>query len=110
VINPFACILVCTCNCQVALAKRQRSDLCGLPSPASSCYYQCNHSKVEAVPLSALPKDTTSELVGLSSHYPFFMLNVKKGSCKYQLLKLLGQTRPGNRAQVYRLQGERFNH
>jgi len=27
-----------------------------------------NHTKVEAIPLSALPKDTTSELVGLSSH------------------------------------------
>jgi len=27
-----------------------------------------NHSKVEAIPLSALLKDTTSELAGLSSH------------------------------------------
>jgi len=32
--------------------------------------------QVEAIPLSALPKDTTSELAGLPSHYPFFMLNV----------------------------------
>jgi len=31
----------------------------------------CYHSKVEAIPLSALPKDTTNKLVGLSSHYPF---------------------------------------
>jgi len=32
----------------------------------SSCHYQSNHSKVEAIPLSALPsKDTTSELVGM---------------------------------------------
>jgi len=30
-----------------------------------------NHSKVEAIPLSALPKDTTSELAGLSLQYPF---------------------------------------
>jgi len=30
-----------------------------------------NHSKVEAIPLSALLKDITSELAGLSSHYPF---------------------------------------
>jgi len=37
---------------------------------------------VEAIPLSALPKDTTSELTGLSSHYPSFMLNVKQGSCE----------------------------
>jgi len=29
------------------------------------------------------PKGTTSELAGLSSHYPFFMLNVKQGSCEY---------------------------
>jgi len=27
-----------------------------------------------------LPKDTTSELAGLPSHYPFVMLNVKQGS------------------------------
>jgi len=32
-------------------------------SQAATCYYQANHSKVEAIPLSALPKDTTSELV-----------------------------------------------
>jgi len=29
---------------------------------AAILYYQSNHSKVEAIPLSALPKDTTSEL------------------------------------------------
>jgi len=40
---------------------------------------QSNHLKVEAIPLSALPKDTTSELVGLSSHYPV-MLNIKQES------------------------------
>jgi len=36
----------------------------------SSChlYYQSNHSKVEAILLSALPKDSTSELAGLSPH------------------------------------------
>jgi len=27
----------------------------------------------------------TSELADLSTHYPFLMLNVKQGSCKYQL-------------------------
>jgi len=37
-------------------------------SQAATCYYQSNHSKVEAIPLSALPKDTTSELAGLSPH------------------------------------------
>jgi len=50
----------------------------------------------------AFPKCTTSELAGLTSHYPFFMPNVKQGSCEYQLLKSFGLTRPaGNRTQVY---------
>jgi len=38
---------------------------------ATCCYYQSNHSKVEAITLSALPKDTTSELAGLSPHLSF---------------------------------------
>jgi len=37
-------------------------------SQAATCYYQSNYSKVDAIPLSALPKDTTSELADLSSH------------------------------------------
>jgi len=37
-------------------------------SQATTCYYQSNHSKVEAIPLSALPEDITSELAGLSPH------------------------------------------
>jgi len=53
---------------------------------AAIYYYQSNLSKVEAIPLSDLPKDTTSELAGLSSHYPFLMLNVKQGSCECQIL------------------------
>jgi len=50
----------------------------------SSCdlYYQSNHSKIEAIPLSTLPKDTTSELASLSPHKP-----AKQESCEYQLLK-----------------------
>jgi len=41
-------------------------------SQAVSCYKQSNHSKVEAIPLSALPKDTTSEIAGLFfALYPF---------------------------------------
>jgi len=35
------------------------------------CYYLSNHSKVEVIQLRASPKDTTSELVCLSSHYLF---------------------------------------
>jgi len=37
-------------------------------SQAVTCYYQSNHSKVEEILLSALPKDTTIELAGLSPH------------------------------------------
>jgi len=39
--------------------------------------YQSNYAKIEAILLSALPKNTT-----IPSHYPFFMLNVKQGSCE----------------------------
>jgi len=46
-------------------------------SQAAICYYQSNHSKIEAIPLCTLPKGTTSEFAGLSSHYPLFMLNIK---------------------------------
>jgi len=38
------------------------------------------------------------------------MLNVKQGSCEYQLLKSFGLTRPGNLFLAYRLRGERSNH
>jgi len=63
--------------------------------------YQSNQSKIEEISLSALPKDTTNELAGLSSHshYSFFKLNVKQGSCEYQLLKSFGLIRPGNRSR-----------
>jgi len=37
----------------------------GLPSQTATYYYQSNHSKTEEIPLSALPKDTISELAGL---------------------------------------------
>jgi len=40
-------------------------------SQATTCFYQSNHSKVEAIPLGALPKDATSELAVLSSYYFF---------------------------------------
>jgi len=55
----------------------------------ATCYYQSNQSKAEAIPLSALPKDTTSELAGLSSHYHILTLNIKQESCEYQLFKVL---------------------
>jgi len=70
--------------------RRQRIDLFGLrvKLPPVTTYS-------ETIRLSALPKDT-SELAGLSSHYLFFMLNVKQGSWEYQLLKYLCLTLPEN--------------
>jgi len=79
-------------------------------SQAATCYYQTNHSKVEAISLSALTKDTTSEFASLSSHYPFLMLNDKLRSCENQLLKSFTLTRSENRIQVYRLRGARSYH
>jgi len=61
-------------------------------SEAVTCYYQFNQAKVEAILLHALAKDTTSELAGLPSHYPFFMLTVKQGSCE---LKASAEKFPG---------------
>jgi len=40
-------------------------------SQAATCSYQSNHSKVVAIPLSALPKDTTSELAVYLHTIPF---------------------------------------
>jgi len=48
--------------------RRQRMWPFRSSSQAATCYYQFNHSKVEAIPVSALPKDTTSELAGLSPY------------------------------------------
>jgi len=39
---------------------------------AVTSYNQSNHSNVKAIPLIALPKDTTSKLACLSPHYPVF--------------------------------------
>jgi len=35
-------------------------------SQAANCYYQSTYSKIEAIPLSTLLKDTTSEPASLS--------------------------------------------
>jgi len=42
-------------------------------SQTATCCYQSNHSNTEAIPLSVLAKGTTSELVGLSSHYSLML-------------------------------------
>jgi len=55
--------------CQGTSTRKQRSDF-SVFEKAATCYYQSNQLKVEAIPLSALPKDTTSELDGVSLHNP----------------------------------------
>jgi len=60
------CSIICQCT-STRSQRRFRSS----SQAATYCYYQSNHSKVQAIPWSALPKDTTSELAGLSLHYPF---------------------------------------
>jgi len=63
---------LCTCSfiCQGTSTRRQHRDVFSLrvKLPPVSCYTLSNHSKVEAIPLSALLKNTASELAGLSSH------------------------------------------
>jgi len=65
------------------LNQETAKDLFGLKNQAATCnYHQSNHSKIEAIPLSALPKDITSKLAGLSSHHLFLMQNIKQGCCE----------------------------
>ena len=70
----------------------------------------CLPHKGGGVPLSALPKDTTSKLAGLFSTLFLYMLSAKQGSCEYHFLKSFGMTRLRNEPQVYRLQCRRSNH
>jgi len=70
--------------CHGTTTRRQRRDLfvCGMKLLLVTTS-QSTQIKVEAIPLSALPKDTTSELAGLPSPYLFFMLNFMLGSCEH---------------------------
>jgi len=54
---------------------------------AAICYYLSNHPHK-----GRGPNNTTSELAGLSSTLISLMLNVKQGSCGYQLFKFFGLT------------------
>jgi len=54
---------------------------------AATYYYQSNHSKVEAIPLSACSRTQQANLPAYLHTIPF-LLNVKQGSCEYQLLNL----------------------
>jgi len=84
--------------CQGTSTRRQRSDLFGVPSRGATCYYQSNHSKLEAISLSALLKEAKKASLPDYLHtISFLMLSVKQGSCDYHLLKSFGLTRPRNR-------------
>jgi len=54
------------CSFARLFAKIQRTDLFGLRVKLLPITNIFNHSKVEAIALSALPKDTISELADLS--------------------------------------------
>jgi len=58
-------------NCQGTSTRRQRRDFFGLRVKLPPVNHQSKHSLVEAIPLSALPKDTTSELAGYLHTIPF---------------------------------------
>jgi len=58
-------------------------------SQAVTCYYQFNHSKVEANPLSALLKDTTSKLPTY-----IFTVNSETEKCEEMTIKKLRTNNP----------------
>jgi len=70
--------------CQGTSTRRQQNDLFGCGMKLSLVTISpSTQIKVEAIPLSALPKYTTSELAVLPLHYSFFKLSVKQGSCEH---------------------------
>jgi len=67
-------------------------------SQGAACYYQFNRSKGNTIPLSALQNDIKRNY-WLDLHTIYLMLNVKQGSCEYQLFKVFfgyGSTRELN--------------
>jgi len=119
---------------QVALAKRQRSDLIWYSSRATTCVIRCFFCSFICLVASA--RLQRSDLFGLRVKLPpvtarynpvkclaqghnkrtfqlglhIIPLNVNQGSCEYLLFKAFGLTHPGNRTQVYRIRGGRFKH
>jgi len=60
--------------------RRQRRELFGCGMKLSHVTTSLSTQiKVEAIPLSALPKDTISELDGLPLHYPLFYAERQAG-------------------------------
>jgi len=67
----FPVLGTCSFICQCTSTRRQQRELFGLRVKLPLVTSQTKNPKVEAIPLSTLAKDTTSELVHLSSQYPF---------------------------------------
>ena len=65
--------------------------------------YHLSTTQDGGIPLSAFPKDTTSELAG----FVFTYAERQAGSCEYQFSEVFGMTQPGIELRVYRLGGER---
>ena len=61
-------------------------------NPVKYGWATCLPHKGGGVPLSALPKDTTSKVIGLSFTLFLVMLSAKQGSCEYHFLKSFGMT------------------
>jgi len=59
------------------------------------CYYQFNHSKVEAIPFSALPKDTTKANLAAYLHTKPFKCWTSNREAVNTNFKFFGLTRPG---------------
>ena len=96
------------------MGTQKSSDMLGKQlhnyNPVKYGYATCLPHKDGGIPLSALPKDTTSKLAGLFYTLSLFMLSAKQGSCEYHFLKSFGMTRLRNEPQVYQLQCGRSNH
>ena len=69
-------------------------------NPVKYSYAICLPHNDGGIPLSTLPKDTTSKLAGLFfTLLLFFMLSAKQESCEYHFLKSFGMTRLKERTQ-----------
>ena len=79
------------------MGTQESSDMLGEQlhncNPVKYVWATCLSHKGGGVPLSALPKDTTSKLAGLFSTQFLFKLSAKQESCEYPFLKSFGMIR-----------------
>ena len=67
--------------------------------------YHLSTTRDIGIPLSAFPKDTTSELAGFVFTLSF-MLSDKQEAVNTSFSEVFGMTRPGNELGAYRFGGE----